>query len=173
MNIIFHLMRVHRIEYLKIGINCLESGPVRKFFFRKKRNWTCGWKNEFQRNSRTHIQKGRISRWVKLPDPLDGKSLSKEGNAKDDAEVREVAKTPFRAIIGMLSYIAVHTKPDIAYALNVLSRYCCSAMHPFRPTIPPIRICGIVRRSGCIALHYYVHFFTYFLFRHSWDREWG
>ena len=60
----------------------------------------------------------------KLPYPLDGKSLSKEDNAKDDAEVREVAKTPFRAIIGMLSYIAGHTKPDIAYALNVLSRYC-------------------------------------------------
>ena len=60
----------------------------------------------------------------KLPYPLDGKSLSKEDNAKDDSEVREVAKTPFRAIIGMLSYIAGHTKPDIAYALNVLSRYC-------------------------------------------------
>ena len=60
----------------------------------------------------------------KLPYPLDGKSLSDEDNAKDDAEVREVAKTPFRAIISMLSYIAGHTKPDIAYALNVLSRYC-------------------------------------------------
>ena len=60
----------------------------------------------------------------KLPYSLDGKSLSKEDNAKDDAEVREVAKTPFRAIIGMLSYIAGHTKPDIACALNVLSRYC-------------------------------------------------
>ena len=51
----------------------------------------------------------------KLPYSLDGKSLPKEDNAKDDAEVREVAKTPFRAIIGMLSYIAGHTKPDIAY----------------------------------------------------------
>ena len=45
----------------------------------------------------------------KLPYPVDGKSLSKEDNAKDDAEVREVAKTPFRAIIGMLTYIAGHT----------------------------------------------------------------
>ena len=53
----------------------------------------------------------------KLPYPVDGKSLSKEDNAKDDVEVREVAKTPFRALIGMLSYIAGHTKPDIAYAL--------------------------------------------------------
>ena len=35
-----------------------------------------------------------------------------------------ILKTTFRAIIGMLSYIAGHTKPDIAYALNVLSRYC-------------------------------------------------
>ena len=35
-----------------------------------------------------------------------------------------MAKTPYRAIVGMLSYIMGHTKPDIAYALNVLSRYC-------------------------------------------------
>ena len=55
---------------------------------------------------------------------LGGKSLSKVDLAKDDAEVREVTKTPFSAIIGMLNYIAGHTKPDIAYALNVLSRYC-------------------------------------------------
>ena len=59
----------------------------------------------------------------KLPYPLRGKSLSKKGNANDDAKVREVTKTPFRAIIDMHRYIAGHTKPDIAYALNVLSRY--------------------------------------------------
>ena len=58
-----------------------------------------------------------------VPYPLDVNSLSKEDSTKDDAEIREIAKTPFRAIIGMLSYIAGHTKPDIA-ALNVLSRYC-------------------------------------------------
>ena len=66
------------------------------------------------------INAARLSRAKiqKLPYPLDGKSLSKEDNVKDDAEGREVAKTPFRAIIGMLSYIAGHTKPDIAYAIN-------------------------------------------------------
>ena len=31
-------------------------------------------------------------------------------------------------------------------------------MHQFRPTKPMIRICRIVGRNGCIALHYYVHF---------------
>ena len=50
-------------------------------------------------------------------------------------------------------------------------RLTCSAMHPFRPTKPMIRICGIVGRNGCIALHYYVHFLRIFSFRHSWDRK--
>ena len=57
----------------------------------------------------------------KFPYPLDGKSLSNEDNAKDGTEVREVAKIPFRAIISMLRYIAGHTKPDIAFALDTYS----------------------------------------------------
>ena len=60
----------------------------------------------------------------KLHYPLEGESLSKKNNAKNPAEIRESNKTPYRTLIGMLSYIMGHTKLDIAYALNVLSRYC-------------------------------------------------
>ena len=60
----------------------------------------------------------------KLPYPLDGPLLSKADNAKTEAEANDMAKVPYRAIVGMLSYIMGHTMPDIAYALNVLSRYC-------------------------------------------------
>ena len=60
----------------------------------------------------------------RLPYPLTGASLSKEDNAKDDEEAKESAKTPYRTLVGILSYIAGHTKPDIQYAQNVLSRYC-------------------------------------------------
>ena len=61
----------------------------------------------------------------KLPYPLDGPSLSKADNAKTEAESNEMAKIPYRALVGMLTYIMGHTKPTlIAYALNVLSRYC-------------------------------------------------
>ena len=35
-----------------------------------------------------------------------------------------MAKIPYRALVGMLSYIMGHSKLDIAYSLNVLSRYC-------------------------------------------------
>ena len=41
----------------------------------------------------------------KLPYPLDGPSLSKADNAKNEAEANEVKKTPYRAIVGMLRYI--------------------------------------------------------------------
>ena len=60
----------------------------------------------------------------KLPYPLDGPSLSKADNSKTEAESNDMAKIPYRAIVGMLSYIMGHTKPDIAYALNVLSQNC-------------------------------------------------
>ena len=57
---------------------------------------------------------------VNLPYPLEGPSLSKADNAKDEAEAKEVAKVPYRALIGMLSYIMGYTKPDIAYACRAI-----------------------------------------------------
>ena len=61
----------------------------------------------------------------KLPCPLDGSTLSNADNAKDAAEAAECAsRVQYRQLIGMLSYIMGHTRPDIAYALNILSRYC-------------------------------------------------
>ena len=59
----------------------------------------------------------------KLPYLLEGPSLSKADNAKDEAEAKEVAKVPSTALIKMLSYVMGHIKPDIVYALNVLSHY--------------------------------------------------
>ena len=50
--------------------------------------------------------------------------IIKADNAKTEAEANDMAKVPYRALVRMLSYIMWHTKPDIAYALNVLSRYC-------------------------------------------------
>ena len=49
----------------------------------------------------------------KLPYPLEGESLSKLDNANTPEEIKESARTPFRVLIGMLSYIMGHTKPDI------------------------------------------------------------
>ena len=45
----------------------------------------------------------------RLPYPLEGESLSKKDNAKNPAEIREANKTPYRTLIGMLSYIMGHT----------------------------------------------------------------
>ena len=58
-----------------------------------------------------------------LPYPIVGPSLSKTDNIGDAANVKEIIKTHYRALIRMLSYVMGHTRPDIVYALNVLSRY--------------------------------------------------
>ena len=60
---------------------------------------------------------------AKVQNPLNGPSLSKADNAKTEAQANDMAKVPCRAIVGMLIYIMGHTKLDIAYTLNVLSRY--------------------------------------------------
>ena len=64
----------------------------------------------------------------KLSYPLEGPSLSKADNAKTEAKANEMAKLPYRALVGMLSYIMGHTKPDIAYAVRQsnIQPTCCS-----------------------------------------------
>ena len=69
--------------------------------------------------------RGTGAKVQKLPYPLDRPSLSNVDNAKDAAEAAECAsRVQYRQLIGMLSYIMRHTRPDIAYAPNVLSWYC-------------------------------------------------
>ena len=53
--------------------------------------------------------------------------------------------------------------PDHAIRLEAFAGVVL-CMHSFRPTKPMIRICGIVGRNGCIALHYCVHFLRIFSF---------
>ena len=55
-------------------------------------------------------------------------------------------------------------RENVGIELRVTIYVCHWSMHPFRPTKPMIRICGIVGRNGCIALHYYVHFLRIFSF---------
>ena len=65
------------------------------------------------------------SKLQKLPYPLGGPSLSKaSASTETEAQANEMAKVPYRTIVGTLIYIMGHTKPDIAYALNLLSRFC-------------------------------------------------
>ncbi|KAJ3540638.1 hypothetical protein NMY22_g4216 [Coprinellus aureogranulatus] len=46
-------------------------------------------------------------------------------------ELAWIAKTPFRSLIGMLLYLAIGTRPDIAYAVQQLSQFldCFTSVH--------------------------------------------
>jgi hypothetical protein len=62
--------------------------------------------------------------------PMDVTPLSKEMGPKTEEERRELGDIPYREIIGSLLYIARCTRPDIAFAVNVLSRF---STNPGRP----------------------------------------
>ena len=56
--------------------------------------------------------------------PLDpGMRLSKEQAPKDDEERSFMQKVPYAELVGAIMYLAVATRPDIAHAVGVLSRF--------------------------------------------------
>ena len=49
--------------------------------------------------------------------------LGKNDCPKSDSEKAEMAKVPYSSVVGSLMYAMVSTRPDIAYAVGVVSRY--------------------------------------------------
>lgn len=57
--------------------------------------------------------------------PLEpGIKISKEMSPDNDADRDSMRNIPYRSAIGSLLFIAITTRPDIAFAVNLLSRYC-------------------------------------------------
>jgi hypothetical protein len=57
--------------------------------------------------------------------PLDPHStLTSHQSPLTDAGIAAMARVPFRALVGSIMYAAVCTRPDIAFAVGKLSRFC-------------------------------------------------
>ena len=54
---------------------------------------------------------------------IPGFAFTKEHSPNSPEEVTQMQKTPYREAIGSLMYIAVATRPDIAFAVSALSQY--------------------------------------------------
>ncbi|GBN03934.1 Retrovirus-related Pol polyprotein from transposon TNT 1-94 [Araneus ventricosus] len=52
-----------------------------------------------------------------------GVTLSKLQCPSNSEEIAEIEKLPYRNLIGCLAYIADRTRPDISYAINILSQF--------------------------------------------------
>ena len=78
-----------------------------------------GRRHTFGQTSSTHQTGGRGARYRA--------GLSKADNAKDEAEAKEVAKVPYRALIGMLSYIMGHIKPHEKRNVILYYTFLCKA----------------------------------------------
>ena len=42
-----------------------------------------------------------------------------------DSQDKDMENVPYREAVGCLSYAAVMSRPDIAYAVNQVARFCC------------------------------------------------
>lgn len=59
---------------------------------------------------------------VSTPLPSNLK-LSKDDSPKSDAEKKEMAKVPYSSAVGSLMFAMIATRPDIAFAVGMVSRY--------------------------------------------------
>ena len=68
----------------------------------------------------------------------DLKLTKTEGKDMTKKQASYSHKYPYQNIIGALLYLSTHTRPDIAYAVGVLSRFCKT---------PNYRACKAVTRN--------------------------
>lgn len=70
------------------------------------------------------LQRANMTDCKPLATPLDPSiALSSEMAPKDEKERDEMRNVPYINILGAVAYLAIATRPDIAYAVSVLSRF--------------------------------------------------
>ncbi|GBM45478.1 PiggyBac transposable element-derived protein 4, partial [Araneus ventricosus] len=75
-----------------------------------------------QRRQMTFLRKGPIL-LLTWKDKSKGVVFTRSQCPQTNHEREEIAEFPYRNLIGCLSFLANRTKPDIGYAVNILSRY--------------------------------------------------
>ncbi|KAL0286180.1 UNVERIFIED_CONTAM: Retrovirus-related Pol polyprotein from transposon TNT 1-94, partial [Sesamum radiatum] len=60
-----------------------------------------------------------------------GIKLSKKQSPKTDEELKRMSDIPYASAVGSIQYVVRCTRPDVAYALSVMSRYqeCAGKVH--------------------------------------------
>eukprot|EP00253_Pinus_taeda_P016873 PITA_16873 len=67
-------------------------------------------------------KKEMVSKAVKVPIPI-GVKLSAEKCPKTQEEEEDMSHVPYASAVGSLMYVMVYTRPDIAHAVGVLSKF--------------------------------------------------
>ncbi|KAL0355415.1 UNVERIFIED_CONTAM: Retrovirus-related Pol polyprotein from transposon TNT 1-94 [Sesamum radiatum] len=60
---------------------------------------------------------------MRIPSMRYGIKLSKMQSLKTDEDPKRMSDIPYASIIGSIQYVSKCTRPDVAYALSVTSRY--------------------------------------------------
>jgi hypothetical protein len=67
---------------------------------------------------------GKVNRTKKYPLPSDAADqLAPDTTPLTEDQRKYITNFPYRSVIGALLYLALHTRPDISYAVGILSRF--------------------------------------------------
>ena len=77
------------------------------------------------------------SKPVKVPVPIDVR-LSAEQCPKTQKEEEDMSRVPYASAVGSLMYALVCTKPNIAHAVGLLSRFMSKSGKEHWTTVKPI-----------------------------------
>ena len=92
------------------------------------------------------LEKYGLSQVKNAATPFDsGTKLSKE-----IGESQEADRIPYQSMVGSLMYIANATRPDISYAVGVVSRYCSAPSHAHMNAVN--RIFHYLKKTSNLAL---------------------
>ena len=79
--------------------------------------------------------------------PLNPRSrLSSSMSPQNDAEASEMRQHPYISVVGSLMYLALTTRPDIAYAAGVLARF---NSNPGTPSLAGCETCAQISQGHC------------------------
>ena len=115
----FRMRDLGSLSYL-IGIEVLRDRPNCKMYLSQRKHLKDILERFHQSNSRP------------VSTPLDPDiHLSKDMSPQTPEEVEYMKRVPYLSAVGSLMYLAVGTRPDIAYAVGVLSRFnsCAGPQH--------------------------------------------
>eukprot|EP00253_Pinus_taeda_P008720 PITA_08720 len=112
------------VEQMDVKKTFLQRDLEEEIYMKKPKGFVVKGKKELRKYVKTILQRFNMqdSKPVKVPIPV-GARLSAEHCPKTQEEEYDMSCVPYASAVGSLMYAMVCTKPEIAHAVGVLSRF--------------------------------------------------
>eukprot|EP00253_Pinus_taeda_P034904 PITA_34904 len=112
------------VEQMDVKTTFLHGDLEEEIYMKQPKAFTMKGKKELRKYVETILQRFNMqdSKLVKVPIPV-GVRLSAKQCPKTQEEEEDMSRVPYASVVGSLVYAMVSSRPDIAHAVGVLSRF--------------------------------------------------